>query len=86
MNTSTNIFLAITNKPLLAFGITQSAFVTSLLAWVGVITPIVGLIAAVFGLAIKRPFTLTPRQTFIAIGSSRLSDSPDATLQSARLP
>ena len=52
MNTSTNIFLAITNKPLLAFGITQSAFVTSLLAWVGVITPIVGLIAAVFGLVV----------------------------------
>ncbi len=42
----------ITSKPILAVTITQSAFITSLMAWVGILTPIVGLIAAIFGLVV----------------------------------
>jgi hypothetical protein len=45
----TNTFAALTNKPLASFAITQSAALATVLAWVGVITPLLGFIAGVFG-------------------------------------
>ena len=50
MLNETNLFLnAITNKPSLVVLVTQSSFVVSMLAWIGVLTPLLGFIAAIAG-------------------------------------
>jgi hypothetical protein len=51
-DTNTTLISILANKPWISVAVTQSAFVTSLLTLIGVLTPIVGFIAACIGLII----------------------------------
>jgi len=45
----TNLFHSITNNAPLSVGITHCAFISGLLTWIGVLTPIIGFISVILG-------------------------------------
>lgn len=45
----TNFFQTLTNSPWKSVGITHCAFITGLLTYLGIITPVLGFVSVIFG-------------------------------------